>query len=68
MSNLLEIKSESAVFSEIEGIQTVPVWARGHVGAMVETGIFAENEELNMNEALNRETVAEYLYRLIMAK
>ncbi|MBR2650769.1 MAG: S-layer homology domain-containing protein [Clostridia bacterium] len=68
MSNLLEVKSESAVFSTIDGIETVPVWARGHVGAMVEVGIFDEDEELNMNEPLCRETVAEYLYRMMLKK
>ena len=68
MSNLLEIKAESSVFSEIDGIEAVPVWARGQVGAMIETGIFDEGDGLNMNEALNRESVAEYLYRLIMTK
>ncbi len=67
MSNLIEVKAESAVFSEIDGIEAVPVWARGHVGAMVEIGVFAD-DDLDMNETLNRESVAEYLYRLILAR
>lgn len=65
MSNLVNLKSEYAVFSEIDGINTVPVWARPHVGAMYEVGIFSEDDELNMQQLLTREEVAEYLYRLI---
>ena len=62
MSNLLDIKADSAVFSKIEGIKTVPVWARAHVGAMYSIGIFQDGED--MSEKMNRESVAEALYRL----
>lgn len=65
MANLLEIKAESAVFSEIDGIDTVPVWARGQVGAMYSAGIFSYDEGLDVNEELSREDAAEYLYRMI---
>ncbi len=65
MSNLLDIKSESAVFSEIDGIETVPVWARGHVGAMYTSGIFSSDLSSDMSGALTREDAAEYLYRMI---
>ena len=68
MSNLLDIKSESAVFSEIEGIETVPVWARSHVGAMYSSGIFSVDSTSAMNEHLTREAVAECLYRMISFK
>lgn len=66
MSNLLDIKVGSSVFSDIEGIDTVPVWARAHVGAMYSIGIFAEGDD--MNEKMNRECVAEALYRLAQKK
>lgn len=65
MANLLEIKAESAVFSEIDGIDAVPVWARGQVGAMYSAGIFSYDEGLDVNEELSREDAAEYLYRMI---
>ena len=65
MSNLLDLKSDSAVFSEIDGIETVPVWARSHVGAMYSSGIFSKELSSNMNDALTREDTAEYLYRMI---
>ncbi len=64
MSNLLEIKADSAVFSEIEGISDVPVWARASVGAMYSIGVFDDSEETDLNEALSRESAAEYLYRI----
>ena len=64
MSNLLEIKADSAVFSDIEGITDVPVWARSSVGAMYSLGIFDSSDAIDMNEALSRESVAEYLYRI----
>lgn len=66
MSNLLDIKADSAVFSAIDGIKTVPVWARAHVGAMYSIGIFADGDD--MNEKMNRESVAEALYRLAKKK
>ena len=66
MSNLLEIKSTSAVFSDIEGIYDVPVWARPKVGAMYEIGVFKADDGIGENEALDRESVAEYLYRLML--
>ena len=65
MSNLISLKSEYAVFSEIDGIDTVPVWARPHGGAMYEVGVFSEGDELNMQDLLTREDVAEYLYKLM---
>ena len=68
MSNLLEIKSESAVFSQMDGIETIPVWARGHVGAMYTSGIFSADISNGMNDALTREDAAEYLYRMINYK
>lgn len=68
MSNLLDVKSDYAVFSEINGIETVPVWARGHVGAMYSSGIFSQDTSLDINEALTRENVAEYLYRMMNFK
>ena len=68
MSNLLDIKTESAVFSEIEGIETVPVWARSHVGAMYSSGIFSSEPSMALNEKLTRESAAEYLYRMINYK
>ena len=68
MSNLLEIKSDSAVFSEIDGIETVPVWARGHVGAMYASGIFSTDISDGMSSSLTREDAAEYLYRMINLK
>ena len=64
LSNLLEVKAESAVFSEIDGIDTVPVWARGHVGAMYEKGIFTLESGEDINKELCREEAAEYLYRI----
>lgn len=68
MSNLLEIKSDYAVFSEIEGIESVPVWARGHVGAMYSSGIFSLDAPLDTTELLTRESAAECLYRMINLK
>ena len=65
MSNLLDIKSDSAVFSEIDGIETVPVWARAHVGAMYSSGIFSSEPSSAMDKVLTREDTAEYLYRMI---
>lgn len=64
MSNLLEIKADSAVFSEIDGISEVPVWARASVGAMYSIGVFDNSESADLNEALSRESAAEYLYRI----
>ncbi|MBQ3015877.1 MAG: cadherin-like domain-containing protein [Clostridia bacterium] len=64
MANLLELKSDSSVFSEIEGITDVPVWARSSVGAMFSIGVFDSAEDIDMNEALSREAAAEYLYRI----
>lgn len=68
MANLLEIKAESAVFSTIDGIETVPVWARGHVGAMYSSGIFAKGSINDMGENLTREAAAECLYRMMSIK
>lgn len=68
MSNLLEIKADSAVFSEIDGIDTVPVWARGHVGAMYSSGIFSGDSATDITASLTREAAAEYLYRMINLK
>ena len=68
MSNLLAIKSDSAVFSEIEGIGTVPVWARGHVGAMYTSGIFSSDISSDISSLVTREAAAEYLYRMINLK
>ncbi len=65
MANLLDIKADSAVFSEIDGIYAVPVWARGHVGAMYSSGIFTSEASSDINEKLTRESAAEYLYRMI---
>ena len=65
MANLLDIKSESAVFSQIDGIETIPVWARGQVGAMYTSGIFHSETTANMKASLTREQAAEYLYRMI---
>ena len=64
MSNLLQTKSDSSVFSEIEGISSVPVWARASVGAMFTLGIFESEESVNMSDVITREKAAEYLYRL----
>lgn len=64
MSNLLDIKADSAVFSEIEGITEIPVWARASVGAMYSSGIFDYTDTVNMNDSLTREYAAEYLYRI----
>lgn len=68
MANLLDLKSDSTVFSEIDGIQTVPVWARSHVGAMYSCGIFTVELSSDMKEELTRESAAEYLYRMINFK
>ena len=68
MSNLLDIKAESAVFSEIDGIESVPVWARSCVGAMYSIGVFSSEESVSIDGTLTRETVAEYLYRIINYK
>ncbi len=68
MANLLNVKAESQVFSSIEGIGDVPVWARAKVGAMYEIGVFSENETHDMNSALDRESAAEYLYKLANMK
>ncbi|MBQ8380773.1 MAG: S-layer homology domain-containing protein [Clostridia bacterium] len=65
MSNLTELKSDSAVFNEIRGITEVPVWARSKVGAMYEAGIFTDDEDSSLNDPLSREAVSEYLYRLM---
>ena len=64
MSNLLDIKAESTVFSEIEGMGEIPVWARASVGAMYETGIFEMDGMANINDAITKEYAAEYLYRI----
>ena len=64
MSNLLDIKADSAVFSEIEGISEIPVWARPSVGAMYSTGVFDHADTLEMSAAVTREYAAEYLYRI----
>ena len=64
MSNLLDIKADSAVFSEIEGITDIPVWARASVGAMYESGIFDHTDTSTMSESVTREYAAEYLYRI----
>ena len=65
MANLMEIKADSAVFSEITGIDTVPVWARGQVGAMYSAGIFSGEDASDINAEICREEAAEYLYRMI---
>ena len=64
LSNMLEIKADSAVFSDISGIDSVPVWARGQVGAMYENGIFNSTDTDDINAELCREEAAEYLYRI----
>lgn len=64
MSNLLEVKADSAVLSAVEGIDTVPVWARDEVGAMFSEGIFSSNDGADMSEGVCREEAAEYLYKL----
>ena len=66
MSNLLEVKADSAVFSEIDGITDVPVWARPSVGAMYSIGIFDKTDSLAMSESLTRESAAECLYRIAL--
>ena len=66
MSNLIEVKAENAVFSGIEGITDVPVWARAHVGAMYSVGVFTAESADELSESLNRSDAAEYLYRLAM--
>lgn len=62
MSNLLDIKVDSAVFSKIDGIDTVPLWARAHIGAMYSIGVFSEGDDLSAE--MTRESVAECLYRI----
>ena len=64
MSNLMDIKADSSVFSEIESITEVPVWARSSVGAMFESGVFDYGENTNMSATVTREDAAEYLYRI----
>ncbi len=68
MANLLDIKSDSAVFSEIEEIGVVPVWARSQVGAMYESGIFSKNDTETITQSLTRECAAKYLYKMIELK
>lgn len=68
MANLLDLRAESAVFSTLDGIETVPVWARGHVGAMYSSGIFEEGSLTNIDDKLTRESAAEYLYRMMSIK
>ena len=65
MSNLLNVKSESSVYSSVSGIETVPVYARAEVGAMYERGIFDSYLDIDMNAPLTKESAAEYLYRLM---
>ena len=64
MSNLMNIKADSAVFSEIEGISEIPVWARASVGAMYESGVFDYGDQTDMSAHVTRENAAEYLYRI----
>ncbi|MBE6634647.1 MAG: hypothetical protein E7617_00415 [Ruminococcaceae bacterium] len=61
MSNILGVTAES---DYPPGTENLPVWARPHVGAMYEKGIFDLGEEDELSEALTREKAAEYLYRL----
>ena len=65
MSNMINLRSDSSVFSEIDGIYTVPVWAREEVGAMYEAGIFDTGEHSDLKSYVTREQAAEYLYRLM---
>ena len=65
MSNLLSIKSTDAVFSELDGIDTVPVYARAEVGAMFELGVFDSDTAKDLSAPITREMAAECLYRLM---
>jgi hypothetical protein len=65
MSNMINLHSDSSVFSEIDGIYTVPVWARDEVGAMYEAGIFDTGAHSDLKSHVTREQAAEYLYRLM---
>ena len=65
MSNLLSIKSTEAVFSELDGIDTVPVYARAEVGAMFELGVFDSDTAKDLSAPITREIAAECLYRLM---
>ncbi len=62
MANLLEI-SDVTAGADIVNISSVPVFARGHYGAMYQAGIFDEGT-LAPRDAVNRESACEYLYRL----
>ncbi len=68
MANLLNISSEDQVFSSVEGIGDIPVWARPKVGAMYEAGIFEAGNEIDMSAPLERGYAAEYLYKLASVK
>ncbi len=61
MSNIMGVTSEG---NYTENTENLPVWARPHVGAMYENGIFDVSEDGELNAALTREKAAEYLYRL----
>jgi hypothetical protein len=65
MSNILSVKSAEAVFSELEGIDTVPVYARAEVGAMFEIGVFDSDTAKDLSAPITREMAAECLYRLM---
>ncbi len=68
MANLMNKEVESPVFSVIEGIADVPVWARAKVGAMYEIGVFAENPDFDVNATICRKNAAEYLYKIANIK
>ena len=62
MANLLEI-SDVTAGADIANITSVPVFARGHYGAMYQAGIFDEST-LGPKDGVTRGAACEYLYRL----
>jgi hypothetical protein len=66
LSNIIEISGESAVFAELDEVASLPVWARGEVGAIISVGIF--DKGVDLAGAVSREACAECLYRAMQNK
>lgn len=66
LSNILEIGGDDAVFSELESVSALPVWARDEVGAVISAGIF--DPETSLSDTLTRADAAECLYRAVASE
>jgi hypothetical protein len=65
MSNLLSTQSDESVYSSLDGIESVPVYARGEIGAMFEMGILDSDIAPDLSAPITKEAAAECLYRLM---